>query len=96
MTDAELITEVKKGLNISEETTALDGVLTQKMLAVKAYMTNAGVSGETMGSDLAVGTLVLGVSDIWNVEGGGVKFSPVFHTLLAQLALKSNYWVDNP
>jgi len=90
MTDAELLIECKKGLNIAAASTAQDGVLTQKLLAVKAYMANAGVAAEMLATDLAVGVLVLGVTDVWNLECGTVKFSPVFYTLLSQLALASS------
>lgn len=89
MTDDLLLVECKKGLNISLSTTALDGVLMQKLLAVKAFMSNAGVSNKAMESPLAVGVITLGVSDLWQLESGEVKFSPVFTTLLSQLVLKS-------
>lgn len=87
MTDSELLNECKKGLNIQEDSTAFDGVLTQKLLAVKSYMQRAGVSDEMMANDLAVGVVVMGVGDLWNTGGGEIKFSPAFNTLLTQLAL---------
>ncbi|MFD3271515.1 hypothetical protein ACE3MS_15455 [Paenibacillus dendritiformis] len=89
MDNSELLTECKIALNISLNTTALDGVLLQKLRAVKGFMANAGVSAEDMDSDLATGVITLGVADIWQLEGGEVKFSPVFYTLLSQLAIKS-------
>lgn len=85
MTDAEVLAACKTGLNISLGTTTLDGILNQKLLAVKSYMKNAGVSDVKMNDDLAVGAIVMGVADIWNVEGGETKLSPAFHTLLTQL-----------
>ena len=90
MTDAELLIECKKGLNIAAASTAQNGVLTQKLLAVKAFMINAGVAAEMLATDLAVGAIVLGVIDVWNLEGGEIKFSPVFYTLLSQLAYASS------
>lgn len=90
MTDAELLIECKKGLNIPLASTGFDGVLTQKLLAVKSFMGSSGVSSEAMSSDLAVGAIVMGVTDLWNLEGGGIKFSPVFYTLLSQLAIGSS------
>ena len=87
MTDAELLTECKKGLNIQVESSAFDGVLTQKLLAVKSFMKRAGVSDELMLDDLAVGVIVMGVADLWNEGGGEIKFSPAFNTLLSQLAM---------
>ncbi len=90
MTDAELLAECKKGLNIQVESSAFDGVLNQKLLAVKSYMKRAGVSDEMMVDDLSVGIIVLGVADLWNVGGGEIKFSPVFSILLSQLAIGSS------
>ncbi|MBU7320281.1 hypothetical protein [Paenibacillus oleatilyticus] len=89
MTDAELLIECKKGLDISLDNASLDNVLTQKLRAVKVYMKNAGVSDSMLNSDLAIGCLVVGVTDLWNLKGGDVAFSPVFHVLLAQIAIKS-------
>lgn len=90
MNDADLLIECKKGLNIQVDSTAFDSVLAQKLLAVKAFLSGAGVSAEAMDSDLAVGVIVMGVVDLWNVESGGVKFSPVFYTLVGQLAIGGN------
>ncbi|MHB9095901.1 MAG: Ig-like domain-containing domain [Eubacteriales bacterium] len=90
MTDAELLIECKKGLNIQVTSTAFDSVLTQKLLAVKSYMKSAGVSDEALLDDLAVGVIALGVTDLWNAGGGEIKFSPAFHTLLGQLAIGSS------
>jgi hypothetical protein len=89
MSDAELLVACKVGLNIPVASTAFDGVLSQKLLAVKGYMKGAGVSDVTLASDTAVGAIVVGVTDLWNIQGGEIKFSPVFHTLLTQLAIAS-------
>lgn len=86
MTNEELLVECKKGLGIQVESTDFDGVLTQKLLAVKAYMQGAGVTEEVMIGPLAVAVIVIGVADLWNMGGGDIKFSPVFNTLLTQLA----------
>lgn len=80
-----LLAECKKALGISPDSTAFDGLLTQKIKAIQSYMKNAGVSEDNLSSDLAIGIIVMGVSDLWNVEGGDVKFSPAFYTLLSQL-----------
>jgi hypothetical protein len=89
MTNIELLIECKKGLNIPTAATNFDGTLTQKILAVKSYMQGAGVSNVMLEDDLAVGVIVMGVTDLWNLEGGEIKFSPVFNTLLTQLAVRS-------
>lgn len=85
MTDAELLTECKKGLNVSMDSTELDGILKQKMLAVKHFMLNAGVTINQLESGLGLAVLTLGVGDLWNLTSGDVKFSSVFYILLTQL-----------
>jgi uncharacterized repeat protein (TIGR02543 family) len=89
MTNDQLLIECKKGLNISLGTTALDGALTQKLLAVKSYMKSAGVSEAKMSDDLAVGVIVMGVADLWDINPGETKFSNLFYTLLSQLVVSS-------
>lgn len=87
MTTDELIIEVKKGLGISiDSNEKIDQVIKQKVLAVKSFMKNAGVTDENMNSDLAIGVIVMGVNDIWESKAGEVKFSPAFSTLITQIA----------
>lgn len=85
MDTSELLGACKTGLNISLDSTAFDGVLIQKILAVKSFMRNAGVSEVTMEDDLAVGVIVMGVADLWELQGGAAKFSLAFTTMLSQL-----------
>lgn len=87
MTDEQLIIECKNGLNIPVESTEFDPILKQKLLAVKGFMIGAGVSAENMTNDLAVGVIVMGVSDLWELKAGEVKFSPLLYTLVNQLAV---------
>lgn len=87
MDDYELVKECKKALNIQEDTLSFDGVIVQKIRAVKSFMRRAGVSDESMNDDLAIGVIVMGVADLWGPESGEVKFSPAFNTLLSQLAM---------
>lgn len=89
MTNDQLLAACKTGLGIPLSNTAFDGPLTQKLLAVKGYMQNAGVADVLMASDLAVAVIVMGVGDLWNIQSGEIRFSPVFHTLLTQLAIRS-------
>jgi hypothetical protein len=89
MTTAELLIECKKGLNIPEETTAFDGVLTQKILAVKNYAKNAGVVDAQLDTDAGVGLIVMGVADLWTLQAGEAKFSPALNVIMTQLACKS-------
>lgn len=87
MTQNELLTAVKAGLSVSG--TYNDTVLTQKMLAVTNYMTNAGVSNTNLYSDLGVACICVGVTDLWNLSSGEIKFSPAFGMLVEQLAVVS-------
>jgi len=89
MTKDQLIIECKKGLNIPVESTNFDGAIGQKVLAVKGYAKNAGASDAQLDTDLATGLIVMGVTDLWNIQGGEIKFSPAFHTILTQLACAS-------
>lgn len=87
MTNIELLRECKLGLGIPVESTTFDGVINPKILAVKGYMTGAGVTDTVLGSDLSVGAIVMGVTDIWNIQPGEAKFSAIFNTFLCQLAM---------
>jgi hypothetical protein len=85
MTDEELLNACKSGLGISGDSTAFNSLLTPKIKAIQTYMRSAGVSETALKNDLAVGVIVMGVADLWEMEGGEVKFSPAFFTLLSQL-----------
>lgn len=89
MTDADLLLECKKGLNIPVASVVFDGALMQKLAAVKSFMMGAGVSAESLRDPLAVGAIVLGVTDLWSLTGGEIKFSPAFNTIVGQLAMRS-------
>lgn len=89
MTDEELLIECKKGLGLPGNNTDFDGVLRQKIKAVKSFLKGAGVSEDMMNDDLAVGAIVLGVTDTWNLTGGETKFSPAFYAIVGQLAARS-------
>lgn len=82
----ELVTACKIGLQLDTSTTNtdLDGLLEQKILAVKGFMSNAGVSDAQLDSDTSIGTIVLGVSDLWTLDGKA-DFSNLFHMLVSQL-----------
>jgi hypothetical protein len=86
---ADFLAACKTGLNIAQSTTALDSLLNQKIMAVKGYLSGAGVSAAVMESDLAIGVIVLGVTDLWELTGGQAKLSLMFTTLASQLAYQS-------
>lgn len=87
MTDAELLAKVKPGLGLSG--TYTDETITIKMLAVKQYMLNAGVTLEQVETELGIAALTVGVSDLWNLTSGEVKFSLAFDILMTQLKVVS-------
>ncbi|MDP4095469.1 hypothetical protein OIN60_01510 [Paenibacillus sp. P96] len=89
MPEEDLLRACRIGLGMSPSTTAMDGVIEQKMLAVKSIMRGAGVSEKMLDDPLAVGAIVVGVTDIWNLSAGEIKFSPVFYTMITQLAGRS-------
>ncbi len=89
MTDLELLEKVKIGLN-ADDGTDNDGTLNIKTIGVKQYMLSAGVSQVIIETELGITTLTIGVNDVWNIESGALKFSPIFNTLLTQLAMKSS------
>ena len=84
-----LIDDVKAGLGIPAANTQHNTLLQQKIDAVKSYMSGAGVSDDMIENVAAVGAIVVGVTDLWSLNPGEVKFSPVFISLVSQLALRS-------
>ncbi len=88
MTDDELLGKVKIGLN-ADDSNDNDESLKIKTIGVKQYMLGSGVSQEKIETELGISTLTIGVNDVWNLESGVLKFSPLFNSLLTQLAIKS-------
>lgn len=87
MADATLIEKVKIAMGISGD--EVNDTLSLYIDEILDYMTNAGVSEEM--AVASVGVVARGVSDLWDNDGGNVKFSPFFHERVSQLALKSIY-----
>jgi hypothetical protein len=83
MTDAELLSKVKSGMLV--QGSHLDVAISQRLLAVKQYVGNAGVTTEQIESDLGVAVLTLGVTDLMTLSGGEVKFSDAFDIIMTQL-----------
>lgn len=88
MAETDLLTECKLGLGIAAESADFEGVINQKINTVKSFMQGAGVSAAKLDDPLATGIIVMGVCDLWNSEGGAVKFSPAFNVLLTQLVIR--------
>lgn len=88
MTDNEILEKVKLGLN-ADDNTDNDNNLLIKVIGVKQYILNSGVSQEQIETDLGIATLTIGVNDIWDITPGELKFSTIFNCLVTQLAIKS-------
>lgn len=85
MTNAEILEGVKNALNVTG--TFQDATISVYISEVVDYMKGAGVSDSVISA--SVGTIARGVSDLWDNDGGNVKFSPYFHERVSQLALRS-------
>lgn len=85
MADATILAGVKQALG--ETGTYNDAAISLYIDDVVDYMTNAGVSAAIISA--SVGTIARGVSDLWDNDGGNVKFSPYFYDRVSQLVLKS-------
>lgn len=78
MTDNEILEKVKAGLGLSSSP---EGLLI-KTIAVKQIMLNAGITQVQLETELGIATLTVGVSDLWNVAAGEVKFSDAWSNIL--------------
>ena len=86
MTDAELLTEVKKRIGITGD--YQDDTLTGHIQDVKDIMQDAGVSEEVMQTTKIIGAVTRGVSDLWDYGSGNGEFSPYFFQRVTQLVYK--------
>ena len=88
LNDETLLAKVKIGLSAGGPFT--DGTLSIKTIAVKQYMLGAGVTQEVIETELGIATLTIGVTDLWNLASGEIKFSYAFDMcLMPQLKAKS-------
>lgn len=86
MTDTELLERVKKALNITG--TYQDDTLSIYIDECKSFMADAGVSEVLIISDVSVGVIARGVSDLWNYGAGSTNFSEYFMQRVVQLKYK--------
>lgn len=86
MTDAELLTEVKKRIGITGD--YQDDTLTGHIQDVKDFMQDAGVSEEVMQTTKIIGAVTRGASDLWDYGSGNGEFSPYFFQRVTQLVYK--------
>lgn len=83
ITEAELLSRVKSGLNITGS--QFDETLKLHIDEVKNYLVSAGVRSDVVGSTLAVGCIARGVADLWNYGNGDTKLSEYFYQRAEQL-----------
>lgn len=81
--------EVLKALSIDFPSDVQKSDMQLKIKAVQIYMRNAGVNDSNLTSELGRECVVIGVTDIWNLNAGEIKFSPAFGIILEQLKIKS-------
>ena len=85
MAESALMTAVKNALGVTG--TFTDATITVYIDEVVDYMHGAGVSAAVIAA--SPGVIARGVSDLWDNDGGNVKFSPYFHERVTQLAMRS-------
>ena len=84
MADSTLLSSVKAALGVTGNFT--DDTISVYIDDVVDYMTGAGVPQAVIMT--SAGVVARGVSDLWDNDGGNVKFSPYFHERVSQLALR--------
>lgn len=80
MTNSEMLTEVKKGLGITDN--YQDDTLLVYVNEVMTYIEQAGVKNENITS----GIVTRGVSDLWNYGSNNGKLSEYFYHRVTQLS----------
>lgn len=80
MTNSEMLTEVKKGLGITDN--YQDDTLLVYINEVMTYIEQAGVKNE----DITSGIVARGVSDLWNYGANNGKLSEYFYQRVTQLS----------
>ena len=65
----------------------LDDMLSQKIKEVKSFMIFSGVAEDVVNSDIAIGTIAIGVNDLYRPQGtsGAKKLSEYFFQRVYQL-----------
>lgn len=84
MAEPTMLEQVKAALGITGNFT--DTTINVYIADVVDYMRGAGVSQSVI--DRSAGVVARGVSDLWDNDGGNVKYSPYFHERVSQLALR--------
>ena len=85
MAEDAILTAVKNALGVTG--TFTDATIQVYINEVVDYMHGAGVSTAVIHA--SPGVIARGVSDLWDNDGGNVKFSPYFHERVTQLVMRS-------
>lgn len=80
MTNSEMLTEVKKGLGITDN--YQDDTLLVYINEIMTYIEQAGVKN----ADITSGIVTRGVSDLWNYGANNGKLSEYFYQRVTQLS----------
>lgn len=82
---------VKKGLGVTGD--YQNDTLTEYINEVKGYLLDAGVPEAVLDSDVSIGLITRGVSDLWNYGTG--KLSDYFYQRATQLvyAIQTGYYI---
>lgn len=80
-----ILDDVKSALNVIGD--YADNTLALHIETVESYLLNAGVDADVVSGDASKGAIIRGVADLWNVNSGGVDFSPAFRDMVIQLAV---------
>ena len=80
MTNSEMLTEVKKGLGITDN--YQDDTLLVYINEVMTYIEQAGVKN----ADITSGIVTRGVSDLWNYGSNNGRLSEYFYQRVTQLS----------
>ena len=83
MTDTELLEKIKSGLGITGA--FQDATLKVYIDEIKAFMKSAGVAQSVIKSEVSVGCIMRGVSDLWNYGSGNTSLSEYFKQRVIQL-----------
>lgn len=86
MDTRELLIRVKKGLGITGD--YQDEVIELYIEEAKQYMASAGVPHCIIDSPVSIGTIIRGVSDLWDYGSGATGLSPYFKERCIQLRMQ--------
>lgn len=87
ISEEDQLAKVKTALGITGE--YQDDTLLIYIDEVKEYLRDAGVKDKIVDSNIAIGVISRGVSDLWNYGSGNAQLSLYFMQRATQLALRT-------